>query len=190
MVLAAGRSARMGRSKQSLVLPGRGTLLGNAICQARVLSGQVWVVAGAGYPLVRYRCTSTPSRWLYCQDWNSGLAASLKAGIEAAGPHALGVFVILGDQPLLTREGLAELARCARGQPAKPWAADYGKRVGVPAWIPRALWPAVQKLEGDAGAGRLLNRGGANSVTIPGVELDADTPGDWQTIKQLLAKQA
>ncbi len=179
----------MGRAKQTLVLPCGDTLLGAAVDQARVLSGHVLVVAGAGYPLVRFRCTRQPSRWLYCTGWRAGQSASLKAGIDALGPRALGVFVMLGDQPLLAREGLSELAFRARSEPGRPWAAEYGKRAGVPAWIPRPLWPEVFRLEGDAGAGRILNRAGANRLHVPGVELDADTPGDWLKIKRMLAEQ-
>ncbi len=180
----------MGRCKQVLNLPGRGTLLGNAIRQARVLSGNVMVIVGAGYPLVRYRCTCEPSRWLYCSEWEQGLSASLVAGINAAGPKARGVYVVLGDQPLVTGEGLLELARCVRSEPKLAWAADYGNRAGVPAWIPRELWPEVRGLDGDAGAGSVLNGVGANRVDIPGVKLDADTPVDWLRIKRLLAEQA
>ncbi|GGC74639.1 nucleotidyltransferase family protein [Marinobacter halophilus] len=190
LVLAAGGASRMGRRKQLLVLPGRGTLLANAITQARVLSRQVHVVVGCGYPLIRYRCHRQPSGWIYHPDWQLGLSGSLTAGIKALGPRALGVFVVLGDQPLLDKTALAELARQAKAQPGVAWAANYGQRVGVPAWIPRILWPAVTALAGDAGAGIVLNRIGARPVDVPGVQQDVDTPQDWQSVRQRLTDQS
>nr|WP_291827605.1 nucleotidyltransferase family protein [Marinobacter sp.] len=190
LVLAAGRASRMGRAKQLLVMPGRGTLLDNAIAQAGLLSGQVRVVVGSGYPLVRYRCRRQPAGWIYHPGWSQGLSQSLIAGIRALGPRALGVFVLLGDQPLLDPRGLAELARCARAQPGVAWAANYGARVGVPAWVPRALWGEVAALTGDAGAGVVLNRAGARPIDLQGVQQDVDTPQDWLSVKQRLAEQS
>ncbi len=180
----------MGIAKQTLEIPGWGTLLGNAIRQARLLSGCVSVVVGGGYPLIRYRCSQPPSRWLYCPDWEQGMSASLATGIQALGPSALGVFVLLGDQPLLAEEGLLRLGQRVRQAPDSVWAADYGARVGVPAWIPRRLWPQVLRLQGDVGAVRVLNQVEANRVKIVGVDLDVDTPARWQKIKQVLAEQA
>ena len=187
-MLAAGRSARMGRAKQTLDIPGQSTLLGHAIGQARLLSGSVSVVVGACYPLVRYRTAQSPSRWVYCADWQQGMSASLAAGINSLSPRARGVYVLVGDQPLLAEQGLLWLRQGVLQEPDNVWAADYGPRVGVPAWIPRRLWSDVLSLKGDAGAGRVLNEGEASRVQIAGVELDVDTPAHWQQIKQTLAE--
>ena len=179
----------MGCRKQLLVMPGQGTLLDNAITQARLLSRDVRVVVGCGYPLVRYRCHRQPAGWIYHAAWQQGLSGSLSTGIRSLGPKALGVFVVLGDQPLLDRGGLAELARCAFDQPTLAWAANYGTRLGVPAWIPRWLWQDVTALAGDAGAGVVLNRVGARPVDVAGVHQDVDTPEDWLAVRQRLAEQ-
>lgn len=190
MVLAAGRASRMGQCKQLLVLPDGDTLLARSITQAHWLTSQVKVVAGCGYPLVRYRCRQSPSAWVFCADWHQGLSGSLSAGLDSLPPQALGAFVLLADQPLLSAEGLEQLASSARAQPGEAWAATYGKRVGVPAWIPRSLWPEVRRLKGDSGAGRVLNAVGAQKVNVAGVQQDVDTPEDWKTIKRGLAEQS
>jgi hypothetical protein len=59
LLLAAGASRRMGRAKALLPLPGGGTLLERALAQARQLSPEVRVVAGARYP-IRFRCRRHP----------------------------------------------------------------------------------------------------------------------------------
>lgn len=197
MVLAAGASSRLGRPKALLPLvsgKGPGTDLDNrilldaAITQGRLLSRDVRVVCGACYPLIRFRCRRQPSVWLRTPDWHQGISSSLSAGLRSLGPAVKGVFVLLADQPLLDLNALEAFGKAARCVPAQPIAADYGGRPGVPAYLPRWLWPLVLDLEGDRGAGRLLAEVRATRVEIPGVHDDVDTPADWRRIRALLSQ--
>ncbi|WP_417514321.1 nucleotidyltransferase family protein [Marinobacter sp.] len=193
LVLAAGASRRFGRPKAMLTLGGehrRGrTLLDCAIGQGRLLSRDVRVVCGAWYPLIRFRCHAQASRWVHVADWQSGMAASLSEGIRSLGPHAKGVFVLVADQPLLDPEALAAFGKMARCFPGQAVAADYGRRPGVPAFLPRWLWPEVLALEGDRGAGHLLVEANATRLAIPGVHDDIDTPEDWHRIRELVTRK-
>ncbi|MDO6823537.1 nucleotidyltransferase family protein [Marinobacter sp. 1_MG-2023] len=188
LVLAAGASSRFGRPKAMMALSeGNGqsrTLLDHAIAQGRLLSRDVHVVCGAWYPLVRFRCQAQPSRWVHVADWHKGMAASLSAGIRSLGPYAKGAFVLLADQPLLDHHALAALGETARCFPDQALAADYGGRPGVPAYLPRWLWPDILALEGDRGAGQLLVGANATRLAIPGVHDDIDTPDDWRRIRE------
>lgn len=195
LVLAAGASSRLGRPKALLPLVSGHraetnsrslTLLDAAIGQGRVLGPDVRVVCGAWYPLIRFRCRRQPSSWLKVQDWHEGMSASLSAGLRSLGPAVKGVFVLVADQPLLDLNALAAFGKAARCVPDQPIAADYGGRPGVPAYLPRWLWPLVLDLEGDKGAGRLLAEIRATRVEIPGVHDDVDTPADWKRIRGLL----
>ncbi|MFP3978053.1 NTP transferase domain-containing protein [Marinobacter sp. KMM 10035] len=193
-MLAAGASSRLGRPKALLNVGGMegpsDTLLSNAIRQARVLSRDVRVVCGAWYPLIRFRCRQQPSRWVPVACWHEGMAASLVAGIQSLGPRAKGVFVLVVDQPLLDIGALQALGEAARCFPTVPAAADYGRRPGVPAYLPRWLWPDVLALEGDRGAGRLLAEAYAARLNIPGVHDDIDTPEDWVRAREELNRRA
>ena len=195
LILAAGASSRLGRPKALLPLAsGDGTdtdcrnrtLLDAAIAQGRILSPEVRVVCGAWYPLIRFRCRRQPSSWLRAPDWQEGISASLSAGLRSLGPAVKGVFVLVADQPLLDLNALEAFGKAARCVPEQPIAADYGGRPGVPAYLPRWLWPLVLDLEGDRGAGRLLAEVRATRVDIPGIHDDVDTPADWQRIRTLL----
>ncbi|MFT7338736.1 MAG: molybdenum cofactor cytidylyltransferase [Marinobacter maritimus] len=146
-------------------------------------------MCGAWYPLVRFRCRVQPSRWVPVADWHEGMAASLAAGIRSLGPYAKGVFVLVADQPLLDTKALEAFGAAARCFPAQPAAADYGRRPGVPAYLPRGLWPEVLALEGDRGASRLLAKAGATRLNIPGVHDDIDTPEDWERIRQAVSRK-
>ena len=195
LILAAGASSRLGRPKALLPLAsGDGTdtdcrnrtLLAAALAQGRILSPEVRVVCGAWYPLIRFRCRRQPSSWLRAPDWQEGISASLSAGLRSLGPAVKGVFVLVADQPLLDLNALEAFGKAARSVPEQPIAADYGGRPGVPAYLPRWLWPLVLDLEGDRGAGRLLAEVRATRVDIPGIHDDVDTPADWQRIRALL----
>lgn len=193
LVLAAGASSRFGRPKALLTLRserhGQGlTLLDCAIRQGRLLSSDVRVVCGAWYPLVRFRCRAQPSRWVHVEGWELGMAASLAAGIRSLGPRAKGVFVLVADQPLLDRQALKGFGESARRFPKQPVAANYGKRPGVPAYLPRGLWPEVLALKGDRGAGRILAENNATRLDIPGVHDDIDTPEDWARIREAISR--
>jgi molybdenum cofactor cytidylyltransferase len=195
LILAAGASSGLGRPKALLPLAsGDGTdtdcrnrtLLDAAIAQGRILSPEVRVVCGAWYPLIRFRCRRQPSSWLRAPDWQEGISASLSAGLRSLGPAVKGVFVLVADQPLLDLNALEAFGKAARCVPEQPIAADYGGRPGVPAYLPRWLWPLVLDLEGDRGAGRLLAEVRATRVDIPGIHDDVDTPADWHRIRTLL----
>jgi len=187
LILAAGASTRMGRPKALLPL-GSGILLDRAIEQARILSRDVRVVWGAGYPLIRFRCLRQPSAWVSAPDWRMGLSASLTAGLGSLGSWVPGAFVLLVDQPLLDLQALAALGVAARSLPQQAVAADYGGRPGVPAYLPRWLWPQVMALNGDRGAGAVLARAGATRVGISGVLEDVDTPEDWLRVRSRLLR--
>lgn len=173
-----------------LTLPDGGTLLDRAIRQAQVLSKDVRVVTGAWYPLIRFRSHAQPSVWLPCEQWHQGLAASLVTGIESLGPQVRGVFVLVADQPLLDMNALRAMGRAAAQVPSQPMAADYGGRAGVPAYLPRWLWPDVLALEGDRGAGKLLTEIGATRVAVDGVHEDVDTSRDWRRVRARLRQTA
>lgn len=190
LILAAGASSRFGRPKALLPMPGTGkTLLDQAIQNGRVLSRDVRVLCGAWYPLIRFRATAQPSAWLQVPDWQEGLSVTLACGLASLGPKVKGVFVLVADQPLLDEASLQAFGQAARFMPHQPVAADYQGRPGVPAYLPRWLWPEVMALEGDKGAGQLLASVRATTVVIPGVHDDVDTPEDWQRIRQRLSQK-
>jgi len=106
------------------------------------------------------------------------LAESLKAGISAAGPVD-GLFVFLGDMPLVPQGVAAQLAlNLGAAYAAQPrWRGKPGHPVLL---SPRAIADAAG-LHGDQGAGRLL-RDNADTVYLDcsdeGVVIDVDRPDD------------
>ena len=110
-----------------------------------------------------------------------GLSASLKAGVAAVPAEATAAMVFLGDMPVIPAAVLPLLAEAIE-HGATAAATIHRSQRGHPVVLSRALFPAIQTLTGDQGAGPLLKGLGEGLALIPtddpGVLLDVDRPGD------------
>jgi molybdenum cofactor cytidylyltransferase len=174
LVLAAGAGRRFGGRK--LTSPWRdGLLIDGALAAALAAPvRKVWVVAGADPGVASVVARSPDAGRMQVVEavaFDEGLSASLKAGLAALPGEADGVLVFLGDMPNLPRQVLAPLvAAIVAGAPAA--APFFEGRRGHPVAIGRALFPLLHRLEGDRGAGAILDRLGAALVRVP-----TDDPG-------------
>lgn len=185
IVLAAGSATRFGADK--LAAPFRGEpLVRHAIRAARAAPvARVILVCPPGFEA---------SQWLGAHEWPAGpdvipaplrsmaLSASLQAGIAAAGTID-GAFVFLGDMPLVPHDVAPRLAaRLTDRFAAIP---RHDGAWGHPVLLSARAFPAVAKLRGDEGAGRILRQ--RNDLAFLDVESDAilidvDRPQDLARI--------
>ncbi len=197
VVLAAGRSARMGRPKPLLAWRGA-TLLAHA-CEAALGGGAdpVLVVA-EDPPWLRDRAGAVGEvLWVGCPEATQSQSASLQAGLTAAlqaAPTATAVLVTLVDQAGLRAEAVAHMLESVARVDADAWVADYeGERQvpGHPVALGPATWPLVERLRGDDGARGILRALGARLAWVPMPSewrpFDCDTPEDY---RRLLAQDA
>jgi len=189
IILAAGASRRLGRSK-ALLRWREHSLLEQIIAQARGLTDRVTVVAGCGYPLLRYRTAISPARWVYNQCWEYGMSGSLAQGLRSLPSLAPGVLVLLVDQPMIPEQHLARLYRHALNAPGRAVATALEGKAVVPAYLPRSLWPALMKQEGDIGARRLLAEADPVMVACEEAAGDIDTPEDWRRFKERVRQES
>lgn len=111
----------------------------------------------------------------------SGLASSLRAGIDAAADAGAAV-VVLADQPGVTAALLDALIERQRVSGAAAVICSWNGRRTPPTLLTAALWPAVRALDGDVGAREVL--AGRDDVAVFEVEPslarldDIDTPED------------
>jgi len=187
VVLAAGGSRRLGRSKQ-LVRHRLRPLVVHAVATLRNVlpAATLIVVVGAEalkvrLVLRRMRCAV---RIVTNPGWADGLATSLRTGIAAAPPGARAALVLLVDQPLVGAAAVERLVGAWRRRPGVPAAARYEGRAGAPAILPRRHWRALRSLHGDQGARALLRHSSALTlVDIPEAALDIDTPADLAKLR-------
>jgi molybdenum cofactor cytidylyltransferase len=190
VILAAGRSSRMGRNKLLLDLDGK-PILCHAVDQALQAGlSDIVVVTGHQASKVKTVLGERPVKVIEAREHRLGMSASLKAGIRALGPKTEAALVMLGDMPQVS----APLIRCLiaaynplEGRSIVVPTID-GKR-GNPVLFDRRFFEEMLALEGDVGARHLI---GAHddqvaelAVDDAAVFTDVDTP---EAYDQLLAK--
>ena len=183
IVLAAGGSSRLGTPKQLARRRAR-TLLARAV-DAAFAATRRRVIVVVGADALRLRTTlarSLPHRKVeivYHAGWQSGLAGSLRRGIDALPDDARAVLCVLADQPLVAARSLSRLIDAWRRRPAHAAAARYSGRLGAPAILPRRSFPALRALTGDQGARRVLATDPyVTIVEMPEAAYDVDTMDD------------
>lgn len=182
VVLAAGRSTRMGGPNKLLALHEGKPLVRHAIESALGAGiGAVTVVVGHQGEAVRAALADLDVRFVENPDFASGLSSSLRVGLHAVDAAAAAVIVMLGDMPLVAPGIIRRLAAVFQEQPQAQAVVPtmLGER-GNPVLLSRQLFPAVEGISGDIGARRLIEAAGAHVVDVPvddaGIHRDIDTP--------------
>ena len=187
VVLAAGGASRFGSPKQLAELDGR-PLLQHAMDAVLAVAeiDPVVVVLGASAERVREAVSLGSARVVVCEDWAEGMAASLRCGVRAAG-DADWVVITLGDQPRVTAQVIAAVAREAAAAPAGVDAVRpmYDGLPGHPVALSRAMLPGVAELRGDVGARDLLGSARIRTFEAGGLSdpVDVDTPEELEGLR-------
>jgi len=122
------------------------------------------------------------------EQWQNGIASSLRAGLKALPLDTKSVIVFLGDMPLVPSEIPSKLLKAVDGGASAALTRVAGKPA-QPVAFSRSLFSDVCELEGDQGARRLL-MSLPDAVHIEsdqeGCFLDVDEPADRITILRML----
>jgi CTP:molybdopterin cytidylyltransferase MocA len=117
-------------------------------------------------------------------DWEEGMASSIRAGVGAVDTGvggSAGVLLMTCDQPRVTAEHLREMIEQFDALPGTvPIASIYAGVRGTPAIFPRAMFADLLALRGDRGARGLFTKASLPVVEIQleGGEVDIDRPED------------
>lgn len=179
MVLAAGRSTRMGPANKLLADIG-GTPMVRRVVEAALASRAtpVLVVTGHMAAEVTAALAGLDVTLVANPDYASGLAGSLKAGVGALPPSCDGVLILLGDMPRIAADHLDALV--AAFAPDTVVVPVHAGRQGNPVLWPAKYFPELLQLDGDAGAKRLIATHAAHVREIDlgtdAIFADIDTP--------------
>ena len=187
VVLAAGSSSRMGRPKQTLSYRGESLLRRAALAALGAGCRPVVVVTGANAEPSRRELEGLDVREVFNPLWETGMASSIRAGVEAllgADADVEAVVLLLCDQPHVTADVISRLVDASRATRSPLVASAYGGSFGAPALFGRALFAELTRLEGAAGAKQVIKRHaeGAHFLPFPGGEVDVDTPDDFSRL--------
>ncbi len=185
VVLAAGRSTRMGEANKLLAeLDGRPIV--RHVVQAALASGaaETIVVTGHEGDKVAAALDGTAARIVANPDHALGMSTSLAAGIASVSPDCEAAIVLLGDMPRLTAAMIDRMIAAAAASPADAIVmACHGGERGNPVLWPRRDFDALRAITGDKGARNLIGEHGDRIVAVELGEaagFDVDTPEELE----------
>ena len=187
VILAAGRSSRLGRPKQLLMHNGK-TLLRLAVNHALNTHFEpVAVVLGANYNEITDELNDLPVTIIYNSKWDEGIALSIQSGIKKIienHPETDGIILMVCDQPYLDSKLLLSLQEKQKETGLPIIASHYANKMGTPALFHKQYFIELMELTGDAGAGKLIsaNLNKTASVEFPEGIMDIDTIEDFNAL--------
>lgn len=179
IILAAGESKRFGEPKQLAIFEGQ-TLIERAVASATSVGSDVVVVLGAHADRIRPVVPKT-AMIVDNDQWRSGMASSIRAGLDAIDEGVDAVLIMLCDQPLVSRESLSKILARSENMIV---AAEYSGTVGVPALFNRKYFQALRTLTGTEGAKKIIleNMESVMREPMPECAFDVDTAEDFQKL--------
>jgi molybdenum cofactor cytidylyltransferase len=181
LVLAAGRSTRMGSNKLLEHLNDR-PLVRHVVDAALASQARpVVVVTGHQESEIHKALASCDVSYTCNPRYAEGLSTSLKAGVASLPSSCEGVLILLGDMPLIDTSLINQMIEQFKASPsALAIVPTHKGEWGNPVLLTRRLYDQVSSLEGDAGARKLLMTHRDSVIELPvesdSIFLDLDTP--------------
>jgi len=192
LLLAAGKSERMGKNK--LLLPlGEGTVISTVI-DSVLSAGISRIVLITSRQIV----ASIPKKYISHVDFvvnafpELGQSRSMRLGVECISAENVPFGVLLGDMPMLSSNDIKSILDPFSKKPSGKTAVvpESDNRFGHPCFFDPVWIRRFCSAEGDMG-GRKVIRNHLNEVQLvkarKGCFIDMDTPEDYEAIRKIRA---
>ncbi|MBI3096085.1 MAG: NTP transferase domain-containing protein [Rhodocyclales bacterium] len=187
LVLAAGSSRRMAGGNK-LLAPVGGVPMVRRAANAALASRCVGVVVVTGHDAaaVRQSLVGLELEFAHNVAHESGMASSLRAGLQALPDDIDAVVVVLGDMPCIDAGHIDRLLDAFDPQRGNIVVPMKDGRRGNPILWPREFFAEMQQVQGDIGARELLQRHSdridAAACDDEAIFADVDTPAALQQL--------
>ena len=190
LVLAAGRSSRMGRAKATLPLDGGDSFL-TRIVRTFLDAGVDDVVVVVGHEadaiVAAFASSGLPARFVVNREYDRGQWSSLVAGLGIVDrPGVVAVLVTLVDVPLVTASTVRAVLECYRRTGAPVVRPTSGARHGHPLLVDRSLFAELRAADPVEGAKPIIrahaSSAGDFEIADEGAFRDIDTEEDYRTV--------
>jgi molybdenum cofactor cytidylyltransferase len=190
IVLAAGRSSRMGVPKATLAFNERDTFLSHIVrtFHAANVDDVIVVLGHDGDEIARSLAQSdVAARIVMNHEYDRGQLSSLQAALTLIDrPGVDGMLVTLVDVPFLTPptvHAVLERYRQTRAAVVRP---TSGNRHGHPLLVARSLFDAIRHADDRTGVKPLVRAHASVEGDVPvadeGAFVDVDTPEDYEQL--------
>jgi molybdenum cofactor cytidylyltransferase len=188
IVLAAGRSSRMGRAKASLPLGGDDTFL-TRIVRTFLDAGVDDVVVVVGHEadsiVSTFVASGLPARFVVNREYDRGQLSSLVAGLGVVDrPGVAAALVTLVDVPLVSAATVRVVVESYHRTHAPIVRPTSGERHGHPLLIDRSLFAELRAADPSAGAKPIVrthaSAAGDIAIDDEGAFLDIDTEDEYR----------
>jgi len=191
IVLAAGKSSRMGRSKAALPLADGDTFITRIVRTFKAASVEdVVVVVGhdANSVVEAFAASDLEARFVENLDYEQGQLSSLVAGLRVVDrPGVVAALVTLVDVPLVGAATVRAVIDRYQETHAPVVRPVRGIQHGHPVLIDRSLFEALRHADPSAGAKSVIRAHAslAGDVTVDddGAFADADTPEEYERLR-------
>ena len=182
IILAAGKSERMGTPKALLPFRGR-TFLEN-ILQAIAGSSLTNAVVVVGHHRVEIAARLNIPNMVFNPRYEQGMVTSFQAGIRALPPDSSGAVLFLVDHPVVEPSTIDVLVNnFSANRIVVP---VFNGRRGHPVLFAREVLQEILALPPSQGANIVVRRDPGRivevSVDSPGILVDVDTPEDFEKL--------
>lgn len=187
VVLAAGKSQRMGRNKLLLRVAGR-TILDRVLDAVKASNAdETFVVLGHRPEELKHIVEAHGAKVIINPDYEEGMTSSIKAGLRHVTADA--AFVVLGDQLGLSAELLNTMSTLMEVDPEALIVSPVcdGKR-GHPVLLRRALFDEILALREGQSLKDVVVRHETSHRVVEGDHwciMDVDTPEDFEKAARL-----
>jgi molybdenum cofactor cytidylyltransferase len=190
IVLAGGKSSRMGRPKALLSVGASGVTFFDRITRTLVEAGfeDIVVVVGADAEAIRRGVTLTPGvRIVDNPDHERGQLTSLIAGLRAIdATRATAALVTLIDVPLVSATTVRTLIAVQCQRNASIVRPVSNGRHGHPVIFGRALFDELKRADPSQGAKPVVRAHAEDMIEVPiddeGAFIDIDTPEEYERL--------
>jgi len=187
IILAAGRSARLGSPKQLLPYADKNLLQHSIDVAVESSVKPVIVILGSEIEEIERKIDYSGVIIAKNPDWESGMASSVVCGIKTLNklhPDIESVILMVCDQPFVTAGLLNDLIKRQKESGSSIIASSYDDIKGTPALFHKKHFPELVSLKGDTGARSLLKKYAETLQTIPFEKggIDIDTIEDYRIL--------
>lgn len=187
IILAAGRSMRLGSPKQLLKYQDKNLLQHTIDIAVESEVQNVIIVLGYGAEEIENQIHKKSAIIIKNPEWESGMASSIRWGInflKRQEPIVDNAVIMVCDQPHVSKNLIRQLIQTQIEKNNSITACSYANTLGTPVLFQKKHFEELSQLKGDRGAKSILNKyiGSIEIIPFERGSIDIDTTENYKNL--------